>query len=372
MTESLSILQVISTIDVGGAERHLLALCRGLVERGHRVDVAYLKGQGTLRGAFGELGIEPRQVDVERPLGYLRALWTLWRRCRARRYQIVHTHLLKANALGAVAARLAGIRAIVASKHNDEPQLRQPIIAWIHQLLCRLDQRVLHASRHIERYMIEVGGVDPRKSQTVYYGIDVEAHAVAPPAELRRQLGTSPETVVVACVARLIQRKGHLVLLEAVRDVVDQIAAPVALWIVGKGPIEAGLRQKVAELGLEDRLHFTGERHDVPAILREADVFVLASDAEGLGLVLLEAMAASLPVVATRVGGIPEIVVDGETGLLVAAGASAELAAGLGRLCSDGSLRRQLGRRGRKRVAREFSQERMAREVLRVYRAVLF
>ncbi len=140
VSEPLYILQVISTIDVGGAERHLLALCRGLVELGHRVDVAYLKGQGTLRGEFEELGIEPRYVGVERPMGYLRGLWTLWRLCRGRRYRVVHTHLLKANALGAVAARLAGIRAIVASKHNDEPQLRNPLIAWAHRLLGRLDR----------------------------------------------------------------------------------------------------------------------------------------------------------------------------------------------------------------------------------------
>ncbi len=185
--------------------------------------------------------------------------------------------------------------------------------------------------------MVEVGGVDPRKSATVYYGIDAGAFATAAPAGLRHQLGIAPETVVVVCVARLIRRKGHPVLLEALREVIGRVAEPVCLWIVGKGPTLGDLRRRAAELELDDRVHFLGERHDVPAILREADVFVLASEAEGLGLVLLEAMAASLSVVATRAGGMPEIVADGETGLLVSAGAPSELAAVLGRLCSDRS-----------------------------------
>ncbi len=369
-SEPLHVLQVISTTDVGGAEHHLLALCRGLVERGHRVDVAYLKGQGTLCSAFEELGIAPCAIEIERPLGYFRGLWNLWRLCRKQRYRIVHTHLLKANALGAVAARLAGIRAIVASKHNDEPQLRNPAIAWAHRLLGRLDRRVLHASRHIERYMVEVGGVDRRKSETVYYGVDAEASGAAP-AGLRRELGIPSETVVVACVARLIRRKGHLVLLEAFREVVERLSEPVCLWIVGKGLMESSLRRRATELGLDGRVHFTGERQDVPAILREADVFTLASEAEGLGLVLLEAMAASLPVVATRAGGMPEIAIDGETGLLVAAEAPPELAAALRRLCCDESLRRRMGARGRQRAILEFSHERLLRDILRAYRAVI-
>jgi len=370
-TRHLRLLQVITTIDVGGAEYHLLALCRGLMARGHRVEVAYLKGDGTLRPELVDLGIEPLPLGLDEPLGGLRSLVSLVSCCRRVRPDVIHTHLLKANVLGAVAARLAGCRAVVASKHNDEQQLRNPVVATLHAGLSRLDRRVIHASHHIERYMIETGRIDPRRSRTIHYGLDATAFDGLAPTGLRPQLGIADGAVVIICVARLIRRKGHLILLEAFRRVVDRTSADTALVIVGKGPMEGELREKTAGLDLSGRVFFTGERKDVPALLTEADIFTLASDAEGLGLVVLEAMAAAKPVVITRAGGMPELVRQGDTGLIVPSGDPEALAAALTELVADADRRRKLGISGRRLAETEFSLEKMLDSIEEVYRDCL-
>jgi glycosyltransferase involved in cell wall biosynthesis len=349
----------------------LLALCRGLMARGHRMQVAHLKGDGTLRPELMDLGIEPRSLCLDSPFGGVRSLSKLVSCCRRFHPDVVHTHLLKANVLGAVAARFAGCRAVVASKHNDERQLRNPLIAALHAGFSRLDRRIIHASRHIERYMVEVGRVDPRRSRTIHYGLDVAAFDGLAPAGLRPQLGLADGAVVIICVARLIRRKGHLALLDAYRRVVDRTSADTALVVVGKGPMEEEVRAKAAGLGLSDRVFLTGERKDVPALLTEADLFTLASDAEGLGLVLLEAMAAAKPVVITRAGGMPELVRHGETGLVVRPGDPEALAEALTDLVEDAGRRRAMGAAGRRLAESEFSLETMVDAIEEVYRESL-
>ena len=363
----MRILHVITTLDVGGAEVHLLAQVRGQAARGHAVRVLYLKGKGTLAPEMREAGAG--FVGRAGAGGIFRS---------ARWAEIVHSHLLKADMATAVLATLAGRRSsLVASKHNDEQVLKRPLVSLAHGLLGRLPRRTIVLSDHVGRFVAEHGRISPARIRRIYYGLDptpFEAASAAPRAELdalRATFGFRPEHVVFTCVARFAPQKAHDVLLRALRAVDDD---RVRLLLVGDDPFGDGRRKAESlarELDLADRAVFAGIRRDVPAILAASDAFVMPSLWEGLGLVFLESMATGLPVVSTRVSAIPEVVVDGETGLLVPPADVEALAGAMRSLAREPDLRDRLGRAGRARVRERFGLDRMIDETLAVYAEVL-
>ena len=373
----MKIQHVITTLDVGGAEMHLLSQVRGQSRRGHSVRVTYLKGEGRLRADFLEAGAEEVRAIGFGPL-------TPWRLAGAmRRADITHSHLLKADALCALTATGLGRRGhLISGKHNDERALLVPWISRVHGLLGNLPARTIVLSDHVGRFVQQHGRVRPERIERVYYGIDptpFEQAAARPRAEalaLRAELGFGPEDVVFVCVARFAAQKAHDVLLEAFRRAVDERAAdasPLRLLLVGDDPFGDGKQRAealAARLELGDRVCFAGIRRDVPLLLAASDVFVMSSLWEGLGLVFLEAMAVQLPVLSTRVSAIPEVVVEGETGLLVPPAEAAPLAQAMLRLAADAPLRSRLGAAGRERVRAAFGIDRMVEETLRIYESV--
>jgi len=360
------ILHLLTTLDVGGAEMHVLAQVRGQAARGHAIRVLYLKGKGTLAPDFRDAGAGwVGKTGI--PGLYRSARWA----------ELVHTHLLKADALGALVATLAGRRSrLVASKHNDEQALRRPLVSLAHGLLGSLPRRTIVLSDHVGGFVAEHGRLDPARLRRVYYGLDpapFEAAARAPAdarAALRASFGFREGDVVFVCVARFAAQKAHDVLLRALKSIDDD---RVRLLLVGDDPFGDGRVRAEAlarELALGPRAVLAGIRRDVPAILAASEVFVMPSLWEGFGLVFLEAMATGLPVLATRVSAIPEVVVEGETGLLVPPSDAPALAAAMRALAADPALRERLGRAGRDRVCARFGLERMIEETLAVYAEV--
>ncbi len=360
----MRILHVITTLDVGGAEMHLLSQVRGQTARGHEVRVGYLKGAGTLADDFRAAGAG--WVGKVGPLAIFR---------EARRAELVHSHLLKADALTAAVATLAGRRRVLVSgKHNDEQVLKRRAVSLVHGILGNLPARTIVLSDHVGRFVAEHGRVRPEKIERIYYGLDpspFEAESSDRAAD-RAALGLGADDVVFVCVARFAPQKAHDVLLRAFARARAE-RDDVRLLLVGDDPFGDGRARAEAlarELDLGGAAVFCGIRRDVPALLALSDAFVMASLWEGLGLVFLEAMAAGLPVVATRVSAVPEVVVDGETGLLVPPANEEELSAALLRLAGDAGLRARMGAAGRERVAAEFGLERMVDETLELYRRV--
>ena len=370
----MRILHVITTLDVGGAEMHVLAQVRGQVAQGHRVRLAYLKGRGSLRPDFLAAGAEEVRAIGQGALALPRA-WP-----HLRWADIVHTHLLKADMFGAIAALLAGRRSnLIASKHNDEAALKRPAFSFVHGLVGRLPQRTIVLSDHVGRFIADHGRVPLARQRRIYYGLDPAPFEAAARmsaqlrAALRAEFGFGPDDAVFICVARFAAQKAHDVLLRGFAQALATRAADarkLRLLLVGDDPFGDGrqrTQQLAGELGLGAAVHFAGVRRDVAALLGASDVFVMTSLWEGLGLVFLEAMAASRPVLATRVSAVPEVVIDGQTGLLVPASQTGPLADGLVRLADDRELCARLGAAGHARVIEHFALGRMVEETLAVY-----
>jgi glycosyltransferase involved in cell wall biosynthesis len=367
----VKIVHLITTLGVGGAEKHLLWLGAGQRAAGHDVSVLYLKGEGELAGEFEAAGMPVRKMAFE-GLGDLRsALSGIARQLKAERPDVLHTHLLKADALGALVGHKSGVPVVVSSKHNDERALLRRGVGLIHGWLSRRVDRVIALSDHVARFVARHGHVRHAAITRIYYGVDAEALAASRSrGEVRAELGLDESTRVLVCVGRLAPQKDHPTLLRALA----LLPPDVELLVVGGDPFGDGrerLQALAQELGVTDRAHFLGIRHDVPDLLGASDLFVLPSLWEGLGLVFLEAMAVRLPIVASNVSAIPEVVQDGVSGWLVVPGNPQALADAVKEACAHDADRLARGLAGHMRLLERFALPRMIQETLELYESAL-
>lgn len=372
----MKILHVLTTLDVGGAEMHVLAQVRGQTQRGHAVRVVYLKGRGTLAADLRAAGAQ--HVEHIAPAAFV------WRaRGHLRWADIVHSHLLKADMLTALCVIPWGRAShLVASKHNDEQVLRKKLVSVVHGMLGRVARRTIVLSEHVARFVAEHGRIPRSRLTQIYYGLDPVPFqlAGAERAEARRavraELGIPADAFVFTCVARFAPQKAHGDLLAgfARARAATKGAPPLVLVLAGDDPFGDGRERteaRAAELGLGTSAIFAGIRRDVPRVLAASDVFAMTSLWEGLGLVFLESMASGIPVLATRVSAVPEVVEDERTGLLVPPADPERVAEAMLRLARDPELCARRGAQGRARVLERFALPRMIDATLDVYREVL-
>ncbi len=311
-------------------------------------------------------------VGWERDLQMARAVRRLARRFRP---DIVHLHFCVVFSLLPGAIRLGGASNIVATEHISLPSVRRPwgrdIPARLRNRLClALIRRILAVSGYVRRRLIESDHAPPNKVRVLYNGVDVGRFRPRPDAQglaaARARLGLSPENEVVTSVGQLIEAKGMSYLIDAAAELRDR--PQLVVLIVGDGDRRSALADQVRRLGLGERVRLLGGRDDVDEILAVSDLFVCPSVwDEALGYVNLEAMAAGLPVVASRMGGIPEAVRDGETGLLTSPRDAKALAEAIERLLADPERRQAMGRAGRRRVEESFSMERAIEDTVALY-----
>jgi glycosyltransferase involved in cell wall biosynthesis len=293
----------------------------------------------------------------------LPALLRSYRHIRRVRPTILHTSLFHANVPGRILGRLADVPIIICSERTMamESEWRYRVNRWTIGLV----DRVIAVSANVRDFCISHIGLPAEKLVVIYNGVEVPGECPSRP-EARAELGLPPDGLVAGVVSRLDPAKGVRVLIRALAQVDG-----VTLTIVGDGPERAALESVADKLGVAGRIHWIGHRRDVLRLLPAFDLFVQPSLHEGLPNTVLEAMAAGLPVVATAVGGTPEVVVDGVTGLLVPPHDPDALAKGIACLLRDLDLRRKMGRAGRERVKRRFAMKQMVRQTQTLYEHLL-
>jgi glycosyltransferase involved in cell wall biosynthesis len=278
---------------------------------------------------------------------------------------IVHCHNYGPLVYGALSARMSAQRGVVYTAHGAKTSARRATRRF--QRL-GLVGPIVFVSEDARRVAVAAGAVDARGTRVILNGIDVDAYArdAACRERIRRSLGVPAAAPVAGIVARLTPAKDHVNLFEAfVR--VRRSLPDARLVVVGDGELRDDLHRAVRERALDDAVIFTGRRDDVADVLSAIDVFVLSSATEGLALTLIEAMAAGLPVVATRVGGNTEVVVEGETGRIVPPRDAAALAAALTETLSDAAGAREMGARGRRRAREKFGIAAMTEQYRALY-----
>ncbi len=350
---------LIDSLGMGGAERVLLTTLRH-VDRTRfepRVCVLQERDGNPLAAEVRELGVLVDTVSVER-LRDPRALPRLARHLRSSRAELLHTQLEFSNILGGAAARMLGIPCVSTLHTFDDPPAGTRD-AWRTRLMWasmrRLHTKVIAVSEAVRVHHMEHGRLPPEKVVTIYNGVDLEAYERNDPsirASLRSDLGVATDAVVIVSVAVLREAKGLQYLIDAMSQI-RKTTPRAELVIVGEGAYGPALRQQAARLGIAEHVVFTGMRTDVADLLAMSDLFVLPTLGDVLPTVVAEAMAAGLPVVASNVGGLPEMVVAGGSGLLVTPSDPTELANACSRVLQEPGRAASMGL-----VGRNFARER--------------
>ena len=348
-----------------GGEQQMAYLLAGLRRRGHRVVVAVVPG-GEAEHRLAADGYEVMPVAMHGEAD-LPAVARLARRMKAVRPDVVHAHTSHAHALAGLATRFAGRPIVVVSRRVDFSIYRHSFLrmnGWKYRH--GLD-RIVCVSAAV-RDVLASDGLDPARLAVVRSAVDPTRVRCAAPVDVRARLGLPAEARVVLAVGALVEHKGHRHLVDALPALVLR-APSVRVVIAGEGPLRADLETQARSLGVAKALVLAGQIDDLPGWFQGVDAFVMPSVEEGLGTSVLDALAAGLPVVASRAGGLPEMIEDGTGGILVAPGDATALAEALARVLEDAALAARLGAAGSLRVDTEFHVDRMVEETLAVYEA---
>ena len=354
-----TVCQLLHSLGIGGAEVLAADLARGLADR-YRFVFICLDSLGRLAQQLRAEGFEVVCLG-RRPGIDLRCMVRLARCWRRYEVKLVHAHQYTPFFYAACARAWRGRPPILFTEHGrwypDYPRRRRIVF---NRLVLRGRDRVSAVGQAVREALVRNEGIPRHRIRVIYNGVDVERFTARPECRLsvRQRLGLRETDFVIVQVARLDYMKDHMTAIRTMARLVRQVPA-AKLLLVGDGPKRALIRAEIQAQNLEASVCLLGQREDVPELLGAADVALLTSLSEGIPVTLIEAMAAQLPVVATRVGGVPEVVLEGQTGLLASAGDDAALADCLLRLANQPELRRQFGQAGRQRAEALFCQRLM-------------
>ena len=382
---SVRILRAIARLNMGGPTLNVSYLTKGLDERGYETTLVagkLARGEDSMAFAAEELGIHVIPIPALHrelsPIYDTVSVKRLVAEIQRVRPHILHTHTAKAGAVGRMAALLAGDArppVIVHTFHGHvlrgyfDP-VRTEVFRETEKFLARHTTRLIAVGPEVRDDLVELGVAGPEKFSVIRLGIDLEHRVGGDGAELRRQFGIPPERFVVGWVGRMTGIK-------RVPDVLASFARLVAhgvdaqLVLVGDGPERAQLERRALELGIQRRTLFAGYQRDIGPYWSLFDAFLLPSANEGTPVVAIESLAAEVPVVATRVGGVPDVVRDGVDGFLTEVGDVEAIAARLAELARDPELRARMGAAGHEHVVPRYRVSRLVDDVDDLYRELL-
>jgi len=365
------VLHLVEDLRVGGLERVLATIVLGLDKRKFDVEVWCLAEGGEIAAELVRKGTRLRILALKSYYNPLTIVF-LARLLIKSRISILHTHGYFAGTFGRLAAILAGTPIVIAHVHTTYYGFSRRN-RLIEKFLAHFTDRIVCVSRAVRKFVVDVEKINPARTCVIYNAARVsDSPDLAERVENERlQLDIAEKDFVAISVASLAPHKGHRVLLDAAGAVLREYPE-FKLLIVGAGPMRAALEAQAKKTGISDRTIFTGLREDVFPLLKIAHIFILAStEREGLGIALVEAMAAGLPLIGTRLGGIPEVIEENVNGLLVPPGDAVALAAAISKLLHSKEVTERMGREGRKKYQMKFTVARMIREIESLYEALL-
>jgi glycosyltransferase involved in cell wall biosynthesis len=386
--EPVRVLRVIARLNMGGPALHVAYLTAGLAERGYETTLvagSLARGEDSMAFVADELGLDVVHVrELHREISPVRdmiAALRLAHLIRRERPTILHTHTAKAGAVGRMAALLAGSARppiVVHTFHGHvlrgyfDP-VRTAGFRLLERLLARMSTVLVAVSPQVRDDLVALGVAPRERFAVVRLGIELAERVTADGDlrdETRRVLGIAPARFVVGWIGRMTGVKRTEDVLVAFRRLRDR-GVDATLCMIGDGPDRPAVERRAHELGVMRDTLFLGYQEEVARFYAAVDAVVLPSINEGTPVTAIEALAAGRPVVATRVGGVPDVVRDGEDGFLVPPGATGELADRLARLAHDPALRERMGEKGREHVLGRYAVERLVEDVDLLYRSLL-
>ena len=365
----IKVVHFITELDRGGAQMALYRLLRHTDRQKFAPHVVCLyNGHKVVAQQIRQLGIPVTDLGM-RGQWRLDALWRLYRLLRRERPFLLHTWMFHANIPGRVLGRLAGVPVIISAERTmgQEGRLRRAL----NRLTSRLPDSIICVSQQVADFAAQEIGLPPAKLSVIRNGIDLTQFDNLPdPQTARAEFGLPARGKLIAAIGRPRQVKGYTFLLLAFAQIAPAYPG-LYLIFVGDGPEKRPLQTAAAQLPGANRVHFLGDQQDIPRLLAGLDILVLPSHWEGLPNVVLEAMAAGLPVVATAVGGTPELVIHNQTGLLVPPQSPEALAQAISQLLDHPEKAAQMGQNGRQRAAAQFTIERMVQQTEALYNRLL-
>jgi glycosyltransferase involved in cell wall biosynthesis len=379
-TGEVRVVRIFSRLNIGGPSVHVILLSAGLRPLGYETRLVVGResaSEGNMLPLAAEKGVPCEAMaglgrDIA-PLSDLRALVGLQRLMRAWRPQIVHTHTAKAGLLGRLAARAAGVPTVVHTYHGHVLRgyfspTRTELFRWLERRLATMADAIVAVSDAVRDDLVSLHVAPRAKIRVIPLGLELEhLSGELPRGTLRREAGFDTRAPLVGMVGRLVPIKDAPTFLRAAR-LVHEAQPGTRFALVGDGEERAGLEALCREMGLEGLVRFFGWRRDLAAVYGDLDVVVNASRNEGTPVALIEALAASRPVVATRVGGTPDLLGGGERGALVPPADERALAAAVVEAIRGSEATRRRARAGREHVLAHHSSDRLVRDVDALYR----
>ncbi|MGH7769639.1 MAG: glycosyltransferase family 4 protein [Candidatus Binatia bacterium] len=381
----IKILRIIGRLNVGGPALHVVNLAAGLNPARYEqllVVGTENKAEGSMLDYALARGVKPHVIPeivtaFSLTLRDFRALIKLFVLMRRERPHIVHTHTAKAGLLGRLAARLAGVPVIVHTFHGHVLHgyygpVKNRLLRRMERSLASFTDRLVTVSEEVKKDLVGYDVAATEKITIIPLGFDLEPFFSSPirRGEFRHEIGLGGEIRLVGIVGRIFPIKNHRLFLDAAAKIAAENPA-VRFVIVGDGALRPALERQAKELCIADRVLFTGWRRDLPRIYADLDVLAVSSDNEGTPVSAIEAMAAGCPVVATRVGGLPDLIEDRRTGRLVPPRDTAALATAVLELLGDGATARELGRNATETVRQRFTVNRLIGDMDRFYSRLL-
>jgi len=371
MKDKIHIMHVTFGLSMGGSENRLVNLINTSDSNIFNFSICCLTQSGIMATRLKRKDIKIFELH-RKGKGYL-----LWLRlallfCKER-IDIVHTHGWSGFD-GVIGAKLARVPIIIHSEHGKDIEdiycIKKRKI-WGRKLISCLVNQLVTVSEEIKDSLVKTVKIPTKKILTIYSGVDIQRFNIKiDKIKKKEEIGIKGKNLVIGTVGRLDPIKDYNTLLYCAKEVLNEFP-DLKFLFVGDGPVRRDLEKLATKLGLQEKVIFVGERMDIPELLNIMDIFVLPSLSEGLSNTILEAMASGLPVVATRVGGNPELIVDGETGFLVPPTDYQSLSKVIIQLLKDTSLTKRMGLAGQERVKKQFSLSKMVNSYEKLYKELI-